>query len=350
LNEKKDLTKFVVTKTHSENLGRFLADNGVSLAITSYQSGRVYLVGSDEDQNVTFFERIFERAMGLYADKWRLILGGLHNLIRFENVLGYDQVIHGKFDACYLPRNTQTTGNLDIHELNMDYQGRIIFVNTKYSCLAELNIKHSFKPIWVPDFISELKGQDRCHLNGMAMFDGRPTFVTACGTGNEAGQWREHRRNGGVVIDIRNNKIVCRDLSMPHSPRVYNERLWVLNSGEGQLGYVNLKEREFVPVQFFPGFLRGFDTFSDYGIFGLSKPRDGVFSGLHLQDELEHRDVEAWCGVQIFDMKNGELLHWIKFEGDVSEIFDVKFIPGVKNPMMVGQRTPEIRDLITIEK
>ena len=43
------------------------------------------------------------------------------------------------------------------------------------------------------------------------------------------------------------------------------------------------------------------------------------------------------------------MLNWIRFDGDMGEIFDISFLPGVKHPMMIGLRTPEIRDLITFE-
>jgi len=344
-----DITQLKVEKSCSRGLAGWLAGNRMSLAISSYQTGRVYLVGSDKSGRVSFFERIFERAMGIVGNAQRLYLGGLYQLWRFENVLRPNEVIHGQFDKCYVPRNAQTIGDLDIHELGIRKNGKVVFVNTKYSCLAELSMTHSFKPIWKPDFISKLAPEDRCHLNGLAMVDGEPKYVTAVCKSDAVDGWRDRRKDGGVVIDIETNEIVCEGLSMPHSPRWANGKLWVLNAGTGELGWVDFETRSFVPLAFFPGFLRGLSIVGNTAAVGLSKPRNQRFEGLQLDAELGKRDVEPWCGVQIVSLTNGDVQHWIRFDGDITEIFDLCFLSNVRNPMMVGLRTPEIRDLITIE-
>lgn len=345
----KDLTQLKVEKSCSRGMGSWLASHSISLAITSYQTGRVYLVGSDPNGRVSFFERIFERAMGIVGNSQRIFLGGLYQLWRFENVLRKNQVIHGVFDKCYVPRNAQTIGDLDIHELGIRKNGKVVFVNTKYSCLAELDMVHSFKAIWKPKFISKLAPEDRCHLNGLAMKDGEPKYVTAVCRSDAVDGWRDRRKDGGVIIDIDTDEIVCEGLSMPHSPRWHNGKLWVLNAGTGYLGWVDFDTKSFVPFTFCPGFLRGLSMIGNVAAVGLSKARNGRFSGLELDDELKKRDADAWCGVQIVSLTNGDVLQWIRFEGDISEIFDISFLPGVRNPMMVGLRTAEIRELITFE-
>ena len=345
----RDLTKLRVEKSCSRGLAGWLAQHRLSLAITSYQSGRIYLVGSDQQGRVSFFERIFERAMGVVGNAQRIYLGGLYQLWRFENVLRPNEVIHGQFDKCYVPRNAQTIGDLDIHELGIRKDGRVVFVNTKYSCLAELSPTHSFKAIWKPKFISKLAPEDRCHLNGLAMVDGEPKYVTAVCRSDSVDGWRERRRDGGVVIDVQTDEIVCEGLSMPHSPRWHNGRLWLLNAGTGYLGWVDFEKKAFVPHAFVPGFARGLSIIGNVAAVGLSKPRNQRFEGLQLDEELKKRDAEPWCGVQIISLVNGDVLNWIRFDGDITEIFDISFLPNVKHPMMIGLRTNEIRDLITFE-
>ena len=345
----RDLTKLKVEKSCSRGLAGWLGQHRLSLAITSYQSGRIYLVGSDKQGRVSFFERIFERAMGVVGNAQRIYLGGLYQLWRFENVLRPNEVIHGQFDKCYVPRNAQTIGDLDIHELGIRKNGKVVFVNTKYSCLAELSQTHSFKAIWKPKFISKLAPEDRCHLNGLAMVDGRPKYVTAVCKSDSVDGWRDRRQDGGVVIDVQTDEIVCEGLSMPHSPRWHNGRLWVLNAGTGHLGWVDFEKKAFVPHASVPGFARGLSIIGNVAAVGLSKPRNQRFEGLQLDDELKKRDAEPWCGVQIISLTNGDVMNWIRFEGDISEIFDIAFLPNVKNPMMIGLRTAEIRDLITFE-
>lgn len=344
-----DITKLKVEKSCSRGLAGWLASNRISIAISSYQSGRLYLVGSDPNGRVSFFERIFERAMGIVGNAQRLYLGGLYQVWRFENILRPNETIHKQFDKCYVPRNAQTIGDLDIHELGICKSGKVVFVNTKYSCLAELSLTHSFKAIWKPSFISKLAPEDRCHLNGLAMVDGEPKYVTAVCKSDAVDGWRDRRHDGGVVIDVQTNEIVCEGLSMPHSPRWANGKLWVLNAGTGHLGWVDFEKKAFVPLAFFPGFLRGLSIHGNIAAVGLSKPRNKRFEGLDLDGELSKRDADAWCGVQVVSLNNGDVQHWIRFEGDMTEIFDVCFLPNVRNPMMVGLRTPEIRELITFE-
>ena len=344
-----DTARMKVEKSCSRGLAGWLAGNRVSLAISSYQTGRVYLVGSDKQGRVSFYERIFERAMGVVGNAQRIYLGGLYQLWRFENVLRPNEIIHGQFDKCYVPRNAQTIGDLDIHELGIRDNGKVVFVNTKYSCLAELSQTHSFKAIWKPKFISKLAPEDRCHLNGLAMVDGRPKYVTAVCKSDTVDGWRDRRQDGGVVIDVETDEIVCEGLSMPHSPRWANGKLWVLNAGTGHLGWVDFEKKAFVPLAFVPGFARGLSIIGNIAAVGLSKPRNQRFEGLQLDEELRQHDADPWCGVQIVSLTNGDVLNWIRFEGDITEVFDISFLPNVRNPMMIGLRTTEIRDLITFE-
>jgi len=287
----RDLTQLKVEKGCSRGLAGWLGQHRLSLAITSYQTGRIYLVGSDQQGRVSFFERIFERAMGVVGNAQRIYLGGLYQLWRFENVLRPNEVIHGQFDKCYVPRNAQTIGDLDIHELGIRKNGKVVFINTKYSCLSELSQTHSFKAIWKPKFISKLAPEDRCHLNGLAMVDGEPKYVTAVCKSDSVDGWRDRRHDGGVVIDIDTDEIVCEGLSMPHSPRWHNGKLWLLNAGTGYLGWVDFDKKAFVPHAFVPGFARGLSMIGNVAAVGLSKPRNQRFEGLQLDEELKKRDA-----------------------------------------------------------
>lgn len=339
-----------VEHSFSRGLAPWLAGNNVSLAITSYQTGSVYLIGSDRQGRVTFYDRIFDRAMGIVGDAQRLYLGGLYQIWRFENVLPPGELAQDQYDKCYVPRNAHTIGDLDIHELGIRGDGSVVFVNTKYSCLAEPSQTHSFKPVWKPKFISRLAPEDRCHLNGLAMVDGRPKYVTAVCRSDVVDGWREHRHDGGIVIDIETDEIVCEGLSMPHSPRWANGKLWLLNAGTGHLGWVDFATKQFVPLAFFPGFLRGLSIMGNTAAVGLSKPRkEQRFEGLQLDAELDQRTAAPWCGVQIASLANGDVQNWIRCDGDMTEIFDISFLPGVRNPMMIGLRNQDIHNLITIE-
>lgn len=336
-------------KTCSPGITGWMTKNRVSIAFTSYESGRMYLLGSDPKGRLSFHERVYQRAMGIVGNGERLYMGGLYQIWRFENILGPGQSANEMFDKCYVPRNAQFTGAVDIHDLGIRKDGTVVFVNTKYNCLCVPSLKHSFKVIWKPEFISKIVAEDRCHLNGLAMKDGKAKYVTAICKSDTVDGWRDRRHDGGVIIDIETNEVVCEGLSMPHSPRWANGKLWVLNSGTGYLGYVDFDKKAFVPHSFCPGFLRGLAIKGNYAAIGLSKPRYQRFEGLDLQKNLEEKDSEAWCGVQIVDLNSGSVVEWVRLDGPVSELYDVTFIDDVKCPMALGQRSPENLSLISIE-
>jgi uncharacterized protein (TIGR03032 family) len=221
--------------------------------------------------------------------------------------------------------------------------GRIAFVNTLFSCLATLSDVHSFKPLWRPSLISKLAAEDRCHLNGLAMRDGQPAYFTATSRSDSVNGWRARRAAGGCIIDVASGEIVTEKLSMPHSARWHDGALWVENSGTGQLSTVDLASGAFEPRVFCPGFLRGLAFHRHYAIVGLSLPRDGSFSGLALDDELKKRDADPWCGLQVVDLRSGDIVEWIRLEGAVTELFDVAVLPGVNCPVPRRRRRASCR-------
>ena len=334
----------------SGGLAGFLAAQGVAMAFTSYQSGKLYLVGHGPKGDLALHIAQYPQAMGVLGNANRLYLGTLTQLVRFENVLGHDQIANGQHDKVYVPRNLQTFGNIDFHEMGVQANGVVVVVNTKFNCLCEPSITHSFKPIWKPPFISRIAPEDRCHLNGLAMVDGKPGYVTAVCRSDVVDGWRDRRADGGLIIDVTTDRIVSEGLSMPHSPRWHNGRLWVLNSGSGELGWVDIDNGKFNPLAFLPGFLRGLTIFGDYAVVGLSKPRYNRFTGLELDKKLKEKDADAWCGLQIVSLKTGDVVQWLRLEGGIQELFDVCILAGVKNPITIGLESPELRDFITIEQ
>jgi len=332
----------------SRGMAGWLHANQVSLAFTSYQTGRLYLVGIDSAQGLAIHEVGTGRAMGLWTDSQRLVLATEFQVWRFENILTAGQAM-GDADRYYVPRVAHTTGELDIHDISVLGDGRIVFVNTLYSCLALLSPVHAFTQFWKPSFISRLAAEDRCHLNGLAIKDGKAAWVTATSRSDVLGGWRARRAEGGIVIDVATDAVVTEKLSMPHSPRWYQNQLWVLNSGTGQLGTVDLSSGAFTPRAFCPGFLRGLAFHNNHAVVGLSLSRDGSFSGLPLDDEMKKRDADGWCGVQIVNLTSGDIVQWIRIEGAVTELYDVAVLPGVRRPMAASFTGPEINDPLTFE-
>ena len=332
----------------SRQFTNWLADQNASLAFTTYQVGKVFLLGLREDRKISLYERTFNRCMGLFADKDSMYLSSLYQLWQFQNVLAPGQKRDG-FDRLYVPQVSYITGDIDIHDIAIDKHGRIIFVNTLFCCLATVSHTHSFAPVWKPKHISKLAAEDRCHLNGMAMENGSPKYVTSIGLSDAADGWREHRQDGGVILDVESSEVVLSGLSMPHSPRMYRGKLYVLNSGTGYFGSVDVKSGKFEPIAFCPGYMRGLAFINDFAIIGMSKCRENrTFSGLDLDDNLTKRKVEARCGVFVVDLNTGDLVQWVRLEGAVWEMYDVSVIPGVTRPMALGLRQEAIRRTISI--
>ena len=325
-----------------------MAENTLSLAFTTYQTGKLFFIGLQPDGRLSIFERTFNRCMGLCADDNTLYMSSLYQLWRFENFFEEGQS-HEGFDRMYVPVNGHTTGDLDIHDVAVMDDGQVVFVNTLFSCLSVLDPKHSFTPIWQPKFISKLAAEDRCHLNGLAMENGKPKYVTAVAQADVADGWRDHRQDGGCIIDVTNDEIIATGLSMPHSPRVYQDKLWVLNSGTGEFGTVDRENGKFDPVAFCPGYMRGLTFVGDYAIVGLSKARGNkTFSGLALDDRLADKKAEAQCALQIIDLKSGDIVNWLKIDGVVEELYDVVALPNAIRPMALGFKSDEIRHVISM--
>jgi uncharacterized protein (TIGR03032 family) len=332
----------------SRQFNSWLAEQKLSLAFTTYQAGKLFLIGLQPDGRLSIFERTFNRCMGLHASAQTLYMTSLYQLWRFENSLEPGQA-HDGYDRLYVPRMAWTTGDLDIHDVAPGADGKPVFVNTLFGCLATVSETHSFVPLWKPPFLSKLAAEDRCHLNGMAMEAGKPRYVTSVSQTDVNDGWRDQRREGGTVTDVKSNQVVLTGLSMPHSPRLHGGKLWLLDSGTGNFGWVDVQRGKFEPVAFCPGYLRGLSFVGDYAVLGLSLSRENkTFSDLALEDNLKKRKAEPRCGLQVVDLRSGDVVHWLRIEGVVRELYDVCALPGVRRPMALGFKTDEIRRVISV--
>ncbi|MBN2373786.1 TIGR03032 family protein, partial [bacterium] len=334
----------------SRNFLNWLHDEKISIALTTYQTNRLFLLGRKPDGGLSAFERVFDRPMGLFVKGQSIYLSTRYLLWRLDNVLPTGELYEG-YDRLYIPRSANNTGDIDIHDVVLDKDGTLICANTEYSCLARLDERHSFKVFWQPLFISQLVPEDRCHLNGIALVDGRAKYVTAVSNSDTVGGWRKKRSDGGLLIDIDTNDVILDSLSMPHSPRWYKGRLWVLNSGAGELGWVDCAKGSFTPVCFCPGYLRGLTFHKNFAIAGLSKPRKRTeLSDLPFERELQRKNTEPLCGLMCIDLDTGNIAHWLEFDSVITEIYDIQILHGVIQPMLFGLMSNEIARTITFEE
>ncbi len=341
-------TKSDFVLTSSKGLPQWLADQKLSLAFTTYQAGKFFMLGTGPSGQMSVFERTFNQCMGLHVEADTLWMSSLYQLWRFENALEPGQAVEG-YDRLFVPQVGYTTGNLDVHDVAVDRLGRPIFVNTLFSCLATTSHRASFEPIWRPSFISELAAEDRCHLNGLALRDGMPKYVTAVAQTDTPGGWRDHRKDGGVVVDVDSGEVIAAGLSMPHSPRFHKDRLWLHESGTGYFGFLDPTTNAFQRLTHCPGYLRGLSFHGDLVLAGLSKPRGSdTFSGLQLDETLSNAGMEPLCGIVVIDLNSGEIVHWLAIDGVVQELYDVAVLPGVTRPMALGFMSKEIQHVITV--
>lgn len=335
----------IIQITPLTHFNQWLAAQKISLAFTTYQTNRLFLIGLKPDGRLSVFDREFDRPMGLFATPECLVMSTCYQIWQFDNLCREEVGDYLEYDKLYVPRIGYTTGDINTHDLIVDKSQNWVFVNTQFSCLATRDRDYSFRPIWQPPFISSLAAEDRCHLNGLAMVEGEPTYVTACSQTDIPAGWRSHRQGGGCIIDIRSNEIICSGLTMPHSPRFYQNKLWVLNSGTGELGYV--ENGQFQAIAFCPGFVRGLAFHNNYAIVGLSKPRHENFQGLTLSDRLSAQQQQPQCGLMVVDLNTGNIVHSLIFEEVVKELFDIAVLPRVRQPMALGFQTDEIERLVT---
>jgi uncharacterized protein (TIGR03032 family) len=315
-----------LASVHTTSLPAMLQRLGVTLAVTTYQAGKLILVRADGEKANTHF-RTFQQPMGLAIHNRRLAIGTLTRIWEYVNqpAVAPKAEPAEKHDACFLPRSMHVTGNIAIHE--MAFVGdELWIVNTRFSCLATVHADASFTPRWRPKFISGYSLEDRCHLNGLGIRDGQVRYVTALGATDTAAGWREKKATGGVLIDVPTNEIIAAGLSMPHSPRWYDGKLWVLESGAGSLSVVDPANGKLTTVASLPGFTRGLDFLGPFAFIGLSQVRESaVFSGIPITERL--RPEERSCGVWVADIRDGQTVAFLRFESGVQEIFAVQVLP-----------------------
>lgn len=332
----------------SPGLADWLWDTGGSLLFSTYQSGRLFMLGSRPDRSLHALERVVGTAMGLAVDGNKLWLGNREQVWRFSNT-GADEIAGESYDAIYMPRQGYFVGNSNTHDVLADVTFRgerfdFLYANTQFSCVAAVDEHYTFRPVWVPDFISALAPEDRCHLNGICARDGELAYATICGRSDSHLGWKPNKSHGGFVIDIATGETVCSGLSMPHSPRWHNGKLWLINSGEAELGYVDFSTGRFQPVALCHGFARGLAFVGNHAIVALSRLRPekhGLVGEINLAERLEERGFYQRCGLLVIDLANGRLAHWLSIEGSVTELYDVAFNPGIRRPYTPGFREPE---------
>lgn len=335
---------------HTSNLPEIFEQLGISVMVSTYQAGRLVMLRSQDGVLNTHF-RSFDKPMGLAVSDNRLAVGAAMSIWEFHNL----PAVCGKLnkpdsedesaaaslpqhDACFLPRTTHWTGDIQIHEMAWVGRGneaQLWFVNTLFSCLCVRSDTYNFAPVWRPPFINSYVPGDCCHLNGLGLRDGVPRYATALGEVDTPGGWRDNKKDGGILIDIESSEVILRGLSMPHSPRWYNGRLWILESGTGSFGFIDPGTGKYQSITQLDGFTRGLSFAGPLAFIGLSQVRESaVFGGVPI---AERALEERICGVWVVNIETGQTVGFVKFEDAVQEIFAVEVLAGTRCPELVNE-------------
>lgn len=319
---------------YSPNVPEILLGLGCSIAISTYQTGKVVIFSAKDQNQLIQLPRTFARPMGMAYENGKLAIGLMNELLVTSNVRPLAQhypAAPNTYDGFFVPRATYFTGPLDIHDLAWSGE-HLIAVNTLFSCLVRNSQRLSFEPIWKPEFITELKPEDRCHLNGLAMKGENPKYVTALGATDSELGWKPGMLNGGVLIDVETNELILKDLPVPHSPRLYDDGLYMLLSATGELVKVDIERRSYQVLTKLNGFLRGMDRIGDYLFIAMSKLRPN--SSLFKDAPIAKNSVI--CGISIVYVPTGKQVGYITYFTSVEELFDVCVLPDMIRPNIMN--------------
>ncbi len=319
--------------TFSPTAPEILHGLGATIAISTYQAGKVIFISAQDKDHLVQLPRNFEKPMGIAVKEDQLAIATSSSVMVLKNAArmapNYPK-LPNTYDALFLPRAQYFTGDNDIHDLHWTKEN-LWAVNTRFSCLATINEQFSFSPQWKPHFIKKFEPTDQCHLNGVAFENDKPKYVTALGVSIEAGGWRANKASGGILMDVANNSVLVDKLPMPHSPRIINGQLYWLHSATGDLVRMT-KPGKYEVVKSLDGFVRGMDQIGDYLFIGLSKLRESsqAFQNLPVSKK------SIYSGIVIMYIPKMSIAGYIKYENNVDEIYDVRILPNLKRPGLLN--------------
>lgn len=328
--------------TYSPNIPELLLQLNCSLALSTYQAGKVVFVSPKDENYLVQLPRNFQKAMGISVNGQKMVLATKDEVLVFSNskelAAHYPRKVQ-TYDSLFMPRASYYTGAVDIHDIAWGKQGEIFAVNTSFSCLIQIDHNYSFTPYWQPPFISKLASEDRCHLNGMAMKDGMPKYVTAFNQGDSHQSWRETVTTTGILMDVTNNEIIAEGLPMPHSPRLFDGRLLLLLSATGQLAEVDLNTGKYEALYDLGGFVRGMDKYGDYLFIGLSRLRQNssTFAKLDIAKFANH------SGIVVLHLPTMSKVGEIIYQTSVDEIYDIHVLPDMIRPNILNTDRPDYK-------
>jgi len=334
------------SSSYSPQLPELLLKLQCSIGISTYQAGKLLFISPKDENSLSMLPRSFNKPMGFELNGNKLVLATKDEVIVFED--SKDLATHypnkpNTYNSLFTPRVTFHTGQVDMHDIAFGKDG-IWAINTSFSCLCQINGSFNFIPRWQPPFITEMVSEDRCHLNGMVIIDGKPKYVTMLGKTNTAQGWRETIVDGGLLMDVETNEIILDKLAMPHSPKMHNNELYMLLSASGKVIKVNIAEKTYETIKQFDGFCRGMDIYGDFMFIGMSKLRknSSTFAKLSFSDNADT------AGIKIIHIPTKALVGELTFQTTVDEIYGLQIIPNSIRPNILNTTNPIYKQALAI--
>ncbi len=328
--------------SYSPNVPELLLNLKCSIAISTYQAGKVVMLSPKNAESLIQLPRTFAKPMGIALSEEgdKMAIACKDEIVVLKNspeLARFYPARPDTYDALYMPRATYHTSALDIHDLTWGGDGKLYGVNTLFSTIVSIDTDYNFTPYWQPPFITDMVSEDRCHLNGMAELNGKPKYATAFNKGNTAQSWREVVTTNGIMMDIEKNEIIAENLPMPHSPRIFNGDLYVLFSATGELAKINTERGTYEVITQIDGFVRGMAYHKEFLFIGLSRLRknSSTFAKLSIADKSLN------AGVAIIHLPTGSYYGEIKYQASVDEIYDIQILPNKIRPNILNTLKPE---------
>ncbi len=320
--------------TYTEEFGTLLHRTKSTLAVSVYQAGKILLFDTDENGSLKITPISYPKPMGICSQNNKLAIATISELHIYKDVPNLAKKLSSEqrsFKHLYFPRQTYHCGTIDLHDIDF-VDGQITGVNTLFSCICTFDDEYNFTPIWKPYFISENTPEDRCHLNGMCQVNGKLKYITALGKGNTPGSWRDDITNSGILMDIPQNKIVLDGLSMPHSPRWYNNKIYLLESAKGELVEIDPNSYTKKTVTRLNGMVRGLTIVDGLAFIGISTVREKSKTFNKLDDRVK----AEFASIEIIDIASGMTLGNLTFQTEIKEIYDVQLLQSVQAAGIFG--------------
>lgn len=302
---------------------------GCSLALSS-DNYRLILIGAAA-RKPSLKALTLPNLRGMAADGQYLVVGAASTVMVFKDAPGLASAAPyapNTYDAIYVPRAIHFTGRCDFHDMAFA-KGQIVAVNTRYSCICSISGSYSFTPLWKPPFISKLLPEDRCHLNGMALADNRIRYVSLLARSDKKDGWREKfLEEGGVLLEVPSGRVVASNLSLPHSPRLFDGKLYCLESGRGNLLIIDPATGQSMVVAQLEGFAHGLVVHRGILFIAISKLRSRRPEN---KLPLEKDGVELKCAIVAVEASTHRIIAALEITSGVDEIYDLQLLPNVRN-------------------